>query len=269
MYENTIDRYQQEKGLDKDDFSFSEQNLVDYFKGDKVNIKAYIINSQKNVITKTNDNKLQSFINFEGRGNDLPLSYSTFEKTFLSRFINSKTILTTPLNYKVDEGLNPRILERDQAIRLCNIIAEEILINKYDDHIGTFRIENNISAGKDNDITDEHLIAYRLLKEEIMYNWIKYIELLINNHFAYSGTMYDRENLLQQKFTENLWDNIRTFIINLRDLPIWKNRQMAATIFGGKNTYAFWDTVFSKGQTPDGIQVLSRPLNVTEMIKKN
>ena len=240
--------------------------MVEYFKGEKGNVKLYIINSQKNAIIKTNENKLQAYINFEGRGNELPLSYSTFEKTFLSRFINAKTILKTPLDYRVDEGLNPRMLEKEQAIQLCNIFAEEILIGKYDDNIGTYRIENSILAGKGDSIPDDHLIAYRLFKEEIMYNWLKYIELLINNHFAYSGMMYDRENLLQQKFSDALWSNIRKFVINLKNLPIWRDRSMSATIFGGKNTYEYWNTIFATAKTPDGIPVLAKPLNITAMI---
>lgn len=269
LYSSKLQRYREENGLDSDDLSFSEQKLVDYFKGEKGNVKLYIINSQKNTITRTNENKLQSYINFEGRGNALPLSYSTFEKTFLSRFINPKTILSTPLDYKLDEGLNPRILEKEQAIHLCNILAEEILIDKYDDNIGTYRIENSVVAKKDDFISDDHLIAYRLFKEEIMYNWLKYIELLINNHFAYSGIMYDRENLLQQKFSDALWENIRTFVINLRNMPLWKDRSMASTIFGGKNNYDFWNVVFTTGKTPNGNSVIVKPLNVTEMIKKN
>ena len=159
-------------------------------------------------------------------------------------------------------------IRKDQAIELCNIIAEEILIDKFDDNIGTYKIENSIVAGKGDNIPDAHLIAYRLFKEEIMYNWIKYIELLINNHFAYSGVMYNRDNLLQQKFSETLWDNIRTFINNFANLPIWRDRSMSATIFGGKNNYEFWKTVFETGKTPDGISVLLKPINVTEMIKK-
>lgn len=266
LYESRIQRYREENKLDNDDLSFSEQKLVEYFKGEKGNVKLYIINSQKNAIIKTNENKLQAYINFEGRGNELPLSYSTFEKTFLSRFINAKTILKTPLDYRVDEGLNPRMLEKEQAIQLCNIIAEEILIGKYDDNIGTYRIENSILAGKGDAIPDDHLIAYRLFKEEIMYNWLKYIELLINNQFAYSGTMYDRENLLQQKFSDALWSNIRKFVINLKNLPIWRDRSMSATIFGGKNTYEYWNTIFATAKTPEGIPVLAKPLNITAMI---
>lgn len=268
LYSERLRKYQQDHFLDEDDFSFSEQNLVDYFKGERGNIKLYIINSQKNAITRSPDNKLQSYINFEGRGNALPLSYSTFEKTFLATFVNPKTILQTPINYRVDEGMNPRVLEKDQLIKLCNILAEEILIGKYDTEIGTYRIENNISDGRDSSITDDHLIAYRLCKEEIMYNWVQYLRLLIKNHFAFAGTMYNEDNLFQQRIPDQLWENIRTFIINLKNLPVWKDRSMAATIFGGKNKYDFWKIIFQTGKTSDGTQVLVVPLNVADMIKK-
>ncbi|MCH5259233.1 MAG: HNH endonuclease [Lachnospiraceae bacterium] len=267
LYAVRLSRYQKDNNLQEDDFSFSEQQIVDYYKGEKGSIKTYIVNSQKNAITRSQDNKLQSYINFEGRGTELPLSYSTFEKTFLSVFINSRTILNTPINYKVEEGLNPRILEKEQAIRICNIIAEELLIDKFNDEIGTYRIENNIASGRGDNIADEHLIACRLFKEEIMYNWIKYLQLLIKNHFAYSGVMYDDENLLQQPFSMQLWENIRKFIINLRELPVWKDRSMSATIFGGKNTYDYWKSIFQTGKTPEGTAVLAAPLNVSDMIR--
>lgn len=267
LYAVRISRYQNDNNLTEDDFSFSEQQIVDYYKGERGSIKTFIVNSQKNTITRSHDNKLQSYVNFEGKGTDLPLSYSTFEKTFLAVFINSRTILTTPINYKVEEGLNPRILEKEQAIKICNIIAEELLDNKYNDEIGTYRIESNIALGRGNHITDDHLIACRLFKEEIMYNWIKYLQLLIKNHFAYSGAMFDDENLLQQQFPLPLWENIRKFIISLRDLPVWRDRSMSITIFGGKNTYDYWKSIFQTGKTPEGTAVLASPLNVADMIR--
>ena len=113
-----------------------------------------------------------------------------------------------------------------------------------------------------------HLIAYRLCKEEIMYNWVQYLRLLIKNHFAFAGTMYNEDNLFQQRIPDQLWENIRTFIINLKNLPVWKDRSMAATIFGGKNKYDFWKIIFQTGKTSDGTQVLVVPLNVADMIKK-
>ena len=268
LYSERLRKYQIDHKLVLDDFSFSEQQVVEYFKGERGNIRAYIINSQKNSITRSPDNKLQSYINFEGRGNSLPLSYSTFEKTMLATFVNAKTILQTPINYKIDEGLNPRMIEKEQIIRLCNLLADKVLVDKYDPEIGTYRIENNIASGSGDSIPDDHLIAYRFFKEEIMYNWIQYLKLLIKNYYAFSGAMYNEDNLFQQLLPEQLWENIELFIEAFIELPLWKDRSMSSTIFGGKNNYDFWKTVFATGKTPDGTPVLTKPINVAEMIQR-
>ncbi len=85
---------------------------------------------------------------------------------------------------------------------------------------------------------------------------------------AVLGEMYNEDNLFQQEIPEQLWQNITNFIQNLRDLPVWKDRSMAATIFGGKQNYDFWKTIFSTAQTPDGTPALAKSLNILEMIKK-
>ncbi len=267
LYAERVRKYQLDHHLAEDNFDFSEAMMVDYFKGERGDIRAYIINSQKNAVTKTAENKLQSYINFEGRGSELPLSYSTFEKTLLSRFINPKTILKENLNYRADEGLNPRVLEKEQLIKLCNILAEELLIERYSKEIGTYQIENKVAKGRDQNITDDHLAACRIFKEEIMYNWIIYIELLIENFFNMNGEYFDKQNLFQIKFPDQLWTNIRSFVRNLRDLPLWKDRKMSTTVFGGKQVYDYWKDVFKEGKTRDGTIVLAKPINYVEMVK--
>lgn len=268
LYAERIRKYQTDHSLAEDDYSFSEQQLVEHFKGEKGNVKTYIINSQKNAVTHDQKNKLQAYINFEGRGFALPLSYSTFEKTLLATFINAKTVLSSPINYKAEEGLNPRTLEKEQLVQLCSLIAETFLIGKYDDNIGTNKIENSIATGKGSSIPDEHLIACRFFKEEVMYNWIKYIELLIKNYFAFTGAMYDDQNLFQQKFPDKLWENIQVFLENMHNLPVWRDRSMASTVFGGKNPMGYWGTIFATGSTADGTKILAKPINVAEMIQK-
>lgn len=266
LYSIRLDRYRAEKGLEPDDCSFSEQNVVDYFKGEKA-VKTYVINSQKNAITNSTENKLKNFINFEGRGHSHPLSYSTFEKTILSTFINSKTILSTPIGFKVEEGQNPRILERDQTIRICNLIAEELLVDRFDDEIGTYRLEDDISKEKDAGIPEAHIVACRMFKEEVLHGWIGYVRLIIESYCAINGAMYDKDNLLQRKYPDVVWTNVRNFLINLRELPLWKNRSLSNTVFGGKNPYVYWETIFNSGKTPDGTTVISNPLNINDMIK--
>ena len=267
LYKETITKYQNDHNLQSDCYDFSEEQLVDYFKGNNANIKKYIIDSIKHNITHSPDNQLRAFIDFEGKAKQLPISYSAFEKTFLSTFIDSKLILKTNISYKNDEGENPRELEISQLIRLLNIIAEEIYINKFNPEVGVTHIEQKIIDKKDTEITEEHLIAYRMSKEEVFYNWLQYIKGLINSHFAYNGLLYDTNRLFQYRFSEVLWNSIRKFIVNLSNLPLWKDKSMANTHFSGKKNYDFWKTVFQTGKTPDGVPVLANPINYIEMIK--
>ena len=267
LYADRIRKYQQDHNLDENDYSFSEQQLVEYFKGE-ANIKKYINDSAKHQITHSIDNKLKTYIDFEGRAKELPISYNAFEKTFLARYLDGNTILKTPINYLMDEGKNPREIEQRQIIRLLNIIAEEFYIDKFNPEIGVYRIENRIVDGKDADIPDAHLIAYRISKEEIMYNWLLWLKKVIENYFSNTGKMYDEGSEFQIEFDEQLWINITNFLRNLINLPLWKNREMASTVFSGKNNYSYWKTVFETGKNPDGVQVLAKPLNYIEMIKE-
>ncbi len=262
LYADKIKQYQKDHNLKDDDFSFSEQQLVDYFKG---NMKKYIIDSAKHQITHSSENKLYSFIDFEGRAKELPISYNAFEKTFLSNFLNSKKIFNLPL-YRDDEE-NPREIEHKQVIQVLNIIAEEVYIDKFKQEVGVYRLEQRIVDHKDEDITDEHLIAYRISKEEIMSNWVIWLKKVIENYFSNTGKIYDEGSELQIVFDEQLWINIRNFIRNFKNLPLWKNRDMANTVFSGKNNQKYWKSVFETGKNPEGVQVLTKPLNYIEMIK--
>jgi hypothetical protein len=267
LYYERIRKYQSDHEKAEDYFDFSEQQLVEYFKGENVNIKKYIADSIKHSITYSPENKLKDFIDFEGKAKELPISYSAYDKTFLSLLIDSKLILNTPISHKSEEGANPRELEITQIINLLNIVAEEIYVNKFNPEVGVTRVEQRIIDKKDTDITDAHLIAFRISKEEIVYNWLQYLKKVIENYFINTGKIYEPNKLFQLPFPDQLWQNIRNFIFNLKELPLWKDRTMSSTIFSGKNNYDFWKTVFETSKTSDNVPVLLKPLNFVEMIK--
>ena len=222
--------------MKEDDYTFSEQQIVDYFKGDGGNVKKYITDAIKHSITYVEDNKLKDYIDFEGKAKDLPISYSAFDKTMLSSFVSSKLILKTPIDFKTDEGLNPREIEINQIVKLLNIFAEKIYINKFNPDIGVSRIEQKIIDKKDTNISDEHLIAFRISKEEILHGWLQYLNMVIKAYFTNMGKIINDDVIFQTPFDKQLWLNIENFIENLYKLPLWKDRGMSNTIFAGKNT---------------------------------
>jgi hypothetical protein len=102
-------------------------------------------------------------------------------------------MLETPWNYRADVGENPRELEKDQIIRLMSLIAEKIYIGKYDDEIGTRRLENKVQDGED--VPEVHLHAFRMAKEEILHAWLSYAGKAIEHYFLYAGKVIDNEKL--------------------------------------------------------------------------
>jgi hypothetical protein len=204
------------------------------------------------------------FIDLSGRGKERPLSYSTIEKTFYSFFVYQE-VLETPLDYRMEDGENPRDLERRQILRLMNLIAQEIYINKFDPELGTDKIESRLQKG--HDYPHEHLRAFRMSKEEIVYNWLGLVGQVARQYFIMLGKPDPKERLFQHQFPEQVWGNIGKFLRNLLALPLWINRDLSETVFGGKQNNSFWKTVFETGRTPQGMQVLAQPLNLIEMIK--
>ncbi|MCL2350423.1 MAG: hypothetical protein FWC67_02975, partial [Defluviitaleaceae bacterium] len=143
IYTDLITQYQKERGLDEDNFNFSEIDLIAHFKGKTKEIKRYIADAQRYKIKQDSHNKLNKYIDDAGRGTQRPLSYSTIEKTFFSFFINGEP-LASHISYGLEDGKNPREIEQRQIVEIMNIFAEEILIDKFDFDIGTSRLENRI-----------------------------------------------------------------------------------------------------------------------------
>lgn len=264
LYQDRIERFLKETGRAADDLSFSERDLVTHFKGQSKEVKRYILDAVRNGVTSDPSNKLRDYIDFGGRGKESPLSYSTIEKTFYSFFVFQE-VLETPINYRAEEGENPRIVECNQILRLMNLIAEVLYVDKFDPDVGTDKIESKLQKGEVPKLG--HLRAFRMSKEEIIYNWLQLVGQVVRTYFITLGKPDPKERLFQVPFPDQVWDNIRKFLLSLTAMPLWVNLDMSETIFGGKQNNGFWKTVFETGRTPQGMEVLARPINLIEMIK--
>lgn len=264
LYLDRVQKYQKAHGLKEEDYSFSEEDLVRFFRGENREMRRYIVDAVRDGITNDPENKLRDYIEFAGKGVEKPLSYSTIEKTFYSLLIGQE-LLETPLGQGMESGDNPRHLERQQIARLLSQIAEEIFIGKFDPDLGTNRIESKVAAGET--IPLDHLIACRLGKEQIVYNWVKLMVHIVQAYFINLGQPVQETRLFQYWFPEALWANLTRFLKNFRGLPIWSNTELARTVFGGRQTNSYWRNVFETGKSPDGVPLLSRPLNLMEMIR--
>jgi hypothetical protein len=264
LYADRLERFRSETDRGDDDLSFSELDLVRYFKGQSREMKRYILDAIRDAVTSSQDNKLRDFIDYGGRGKERPISYSSIDKTFFSFFVH-QDVLSTPLNYGVDSGENPRELETLQIVKLMNVVAEELYVGKFDPEIGTDKIESRLQKGESFPL--DHLRAFRMGKEEVLYSWLRYVQQIAYSYFTTIGKPIQQERLFQYAFPDQLWTNIRSFVRNLSLLPLWVNKDLAETVFGGKQNNSFWQTVFETGKSPHGVQVMPKAINLVEMIK--
>ena len=259
-----MDRFRRERGLAEEDEGFSERDLVNHFKGESREMRRYIVDWVRNSVTTNQENKLLAYIDYGGRGTEMPISYSTVEKTFYSFFIHSDALIT-PFNYRVEEGSNPKRLEVEQIVRLMNVIAEKVFVGQFNHSIGTRRVENSIQKGKS--VPEPHLRAFRMAKEEILYNWVRYAGQIVKNYFITTGKPIDETKLFQYPIPDPCWDNIENFVENLKRLSIWVNKDLSNSIFGGKQNHEFWQSIFESGKTPNNVEVMPDGINVMEMIQ--
>jgi hypothetical protein len=258
-----VDEYRKATSRQEEDLNFSEQDLLKFFKGEHREIKRYILDDIRVGVIHHPQNRLKAYVEFSGRGKEKPLSYSTIEKTFFSTFIYKEPLIT-PMNLRLEIGENPRDLEKQQLVELINIIAEEIFEGQYDFDIGTDKVEEKIRKGEN--VPDGHLRATRMAREEVVYNWLRYVHHLIKRYYLMSGQVIEDDELFEHKFTPELWGLIRKLIKNLAALPLWVNHSLSATVFGGKQNYDYWKHIFDTGKTQANQQVLAKPLNLDDLI---
>jgi hypothetical protein len=264
LYKERIAEYRAAKHLLEADESFSEQALVLHFRGARREMQKYILDSVRTAITQDSENLLMDYVEMAGKSVDKPLSYNTIEKTLFSIFLYLKP-LETPLNYLDEQGKNPRHLEHTQMVNIMNIYAEEILANPWDPEEASSKLEYHLQQGEQ--VSEKHLCAHRMSREEILHATLSFVELIIKNFYAYTGDFIDDEKLLQTQHADALWTRIRNFLISLRGLPCWLDKSPSRTIFGAKQNRDYWLTIFKTGSTPDGVKVLTGPLDIQKMIK--
>lgn len=265
LYLDRIRRYQAAHGKLENDYSFSENDLVKFFRGEAREMKRYILDAVRDGVTHHESNKLREFIEFGGKGGDRPLSYSTVEKTFYSQFVSSE-LLDCRIDEGLEDGTSQRFLERTQIVRLMSLIADQIYIGRFDFDIGTNRIENQLREGKL--IAEDHVRAFRLSKEEIVWNWASHLRQIAETCLLMRGRPFNKERLFQYQFPDELWIHFQNYLKNLRGLPLWVNKDLSQTVFGGKQNNAYWHTIFETGRTPDGVRVLAEHVDLMKMIRE-
>ncbi len=263
LYVERVRKYQSMRGLSEHDYNFSEQDLVRFFRGERKEMERYVIDAQRDAITHAQENTLLEFVEWAGKSLEKPMSYSTIERSFFREFLYKKA-LDTPIDLGMEEGTNPRLLERAQLIRLMRLFAEVFFVGHWDPELGGRRLENRLQGG--DKIPENHLRAWRIAREEVVTNVMRWTRLVIANYNAYTGRVVKEDRLLHVQLPDELWDRLENFLVSLSKLPCWIDRNLSTTVFGTKQSADYWEKVFQSGKSPSNIQILAAPLDLNEMI---
>jgi hypothetical protein len=263
LYQERVEDFQRLKGLGADDYSFSEADMVKLFRGEHREVARYIVDAVRDNIIRDPENKIAEYIEWSGKGADRPLSYSTVEKTFYSEFLYMGP-LDTPLGLGLDQGTNPRQVEREQIVRLMSVVASVFFAGAWNPEIGGRKLEDRVLKGQP--IPLQHLKAWRVAREEVLTNVLKWVRLAIEHYFAFNREMVDKERLMHQRFPDIVWTTVETVLRNIGDLPCWTDKSLARTIFGSKPNRDFWRKIFVDGVSPTGIRVLASGLDLRSLI---
>ena len=264
LYVDRVKKYQSMRGLAETDYTFSEQDLVRFFRGERREMERYIIDAQRAAVTHDQRNRLLEFVEWSGKAFDRPLSCSTIEGSFFREFLHKKA-LDGPIVERLEEGTNFRLLERDQIVRLMGLFAEVFFIGKWDPELGGRRLENRVQKGEA--IPPDHLRAWRIAREEVLANVLRWVRLVMANYFAYTGKIVHEDRLLHLRLPDELWARVENFLEALAKLPCWIDTNLSTTVFGPKQNLDIWEKVFATGIAPTGVRILADPLDLHSMIK--
>ena len=265
LYAERVKQYQEFKGLLADDYSFSEKDLVAFFRGEHREVQKYIVDWVRDSVNYHQDNHLKEYVEWAGKKGDRPLAYSALERTFFAEFLY-KSALDTPIAFGMDRGDNPRMIERDQLVRLMSLYADIFFVGQWDPDLGGRRLEARLQKGEV--IADEHLRAWRVTREEILATIMKYVRLVIEHYFAVTGKSIEKDRVMQERFPEDVWGRVEAFLRRLSGLPTWIDKNLSNTVFGAKQNRDFWTEVFRTGRSAGGVQVFAGPINVIDMMQE-
>ena len=136
-------------------------------------MQRFVIDAQRNAIARDGENRLLEFVEWSGRGADRPMAYSTVDRAFFQLLYQSA--LSTPIDQGVERGL-----ERRQMTSLMSIFADIFFVGKWDFDIGGRRLESSIQKG--DKFPAEHLRAWRVSREEVALNIMRWVRLVIENY---------------------------------------------------------------------------------------
>ena len=175
LYIDRLQRFRAETGRPKAISVSANGTRWSASKGAVARDEAFITDAVRDARHLGCGQQLRDFIDYGGRGwSALCPALSTRPSTPSS----SPGRTGDPLNFGAENGENPRELETAQIIKADECFGRELYVRQVRPDIGTDKIE---VMQKGEVFQHDHLRAFRMSKEELVYNWLRYIQQVARN----------------------------------------------------------------------------------------
>jgi len=171
--------------------------------------------------TEIEENLMILFIQEEkSRKRDKPISYDSFQKTFINNFVYTK-FAEDEIDRERDNYF--RIIERQNVIKLMSMIAKKALIRKFDLSKGAHKLEERYRKGSS--IPQEHIKAFRIFRPKIFEVWCKQLRDAIKTSLRLCGKIDDllanKGKIFWKELDDDNWEQIGKMIDRILNHKIW------------------------------------------------
>lgn len=211
-------------------------------------------------------NKMTPFIEAEKtRERQKPISYNSFKKTFV-RFFLYKNLADDPIAIGGSDQTTSylRFEERNNLIRLMNIMAEKVLIGKFDLSKGAHKLEARLQKG--DKLPSDHVKAYRVFRPRVFEIWCEVLSGAIKTSLKIKGRLSEKNasegKIFWCKISEEDWQQIGQMIDRIFNHKLWetKNKEMIEAIGATKKDIA--QKFITEGKIMDK-KVFEPPINTS------
>ena len=214
-------------------------------------------------------NKMAPYIEGEAtRERQKPISYDSFEKTFMRFF----TYMYPSDDIITPNGVGPsavylRFEERNNLIKLMNKVAEKVLENKFNLSKGAHKLEDRLSKGEK--LPDDHVKAYRIFRPRIFEVWCEVLREAVKTTLKIKGKLSEKNakegKIFWCTLTNEDWTQIDGMLDKIFNHKIWetKNKEMIEAIGSTKKDIA--QTFITEGKIGDR-KVLEPPINMKYLL---
>lgn len=211
-------------------------------------------------------NKATPYIEAEKtRERKKPISYSSFRKTFV-RFFLYRDLAENPIaiSGSGEDSSYLRFEERDNLVKLMSMMAEKVLIDKFDLTKGAHKLEKRLQGGEK--IPSNHVKAYRIFRPRVFEVWTEVLSGAIRTALKLKGKLSEKNasegKILWCKIAEGDWKQIGKMIDKIFNHKIWetKDKDMIDAIGATKKDIA--QTFITEGRIADK-NVFEPPINTS------